>query len=95
MDWIHDSDERVKIALENSNEEEFYIFSKKYTEGPCRTWWKEGDSGYTINLSQAGIYSKAQILAKPFYYISDRARPVPKNLVKSGKLGTVGIYVAN
>ena len=39
----------------------YYIWSRKWTEGWVNTFWRPGNCGYTIDLNQAGIYSKKDI----------------------------------
>lgn len=66
----------------------FFILSLKYSPNPSghSVFWKPDDRGYTSDISKAGYYSHAQVMANPLYYSNGettKAVPVDEVLAAS------------
>ena len=58
--------------------EEYYLASFKHRGiGGFVLWWGPNNAGYYTDLQSAGIYTGAQINAKPNYYDNEETIPVP------------------
>jgi hypothetical protein len=42
-------------------DQKYYIWSKKHTHGINHVFWGPNHSGYTINLDEAGVYSRSEL----------------------------------
>ena len=60
---------------------QYYILSLKWTNGDYYTWWGPNDSGYTQDITKAGIYSEETINARKLYYCNNGTMPVPVEVV--------------
>lgn len=61
---------------------EYYILSLKWSNGKgIYVWWGPGNSGYTNDLNQAGIYTEDQIKSRPLYYKNTNTVPVGREIV--------------
>jgi len=67
----------------------YFIWSKKHSPSNGNAvWWRENNSGYTVDLDEAGVYTKKQVDAVPGYYNNGHAavavpRPVAYLMAKS------------
>lgn len=42
-------------------DKKYYIWSKKHTDGINCVFWGPNESGYTVNLNEAGVYDRGEI----------------------------------
>ncbi len=48
---------------------EYFVISLRWTVGKdLITFWRPNNSGYTVNIDQAGHYSQEAIINNPTYY---------------------------
>ena len=52
-------------------EQLYYLWSKKWTNGHVRTFWRPNDKGYTINLDEAGTYTKAGVESNRAFILTE------------------------
>lgn len=64
----------------------FYLLSLKHSKHQNQySWWGPNDSGYTIDIDAAGVYTEEQINNKKNYYSNKRVMPVPVEVVEQAR----------
>lgn len=59
-----------------------YLILHKQRVGDLALWWRANRSGYTVDLSQAGRYSKEE--AQSIAHIRGEDYPVPELMIGNG-----------
>lgn len=68
--WVHSSKDRwYRMYVDASG---FYMQDTRSTVGNCVSWWADGKSGYTTELSKAHVFTE-----KEAHQASDRDTDVP------------------
>ncbi|HDR3524331.1 hypothetical protein ACTFSJ_27605 [Bacillus cereus group sp. MYBK12-2] len=61
----------------------YHVLSLKWSEGKdLLVWWGPNNSGYTNDLTQAGVYTEDEILSQYSYYNNENTKAVPTDLVQ-------------
>jgi hypothetical protein len=70
-----------KIRRKKMNK--YYLLSLKHSKHQNQyTWWRANNSGYTIDIQQAGVYSEEDINNRKNYYSNTGVMPIPVKVVE-------------
>lgn len=48
--------------MKESQEQRYYIQDTLQSKGECVVWWSPGGNGLTMNLDEAGLYSRQDVI---------------------------------
>lgn len=63
----------------------YYLLSLKWSKDGHYVWWGPNNSGYTLDINEAGIYPEEKINGNKAYYSNTSTMPVPCELVEKGQ----------
>lgn len=70
--------------------DKYIIVSLKHSKPEFTMFWRPNGIGYTCSLVNAGVYSKEQVVGRPYYY-NDGLNTVAVPLTRAA-LATLGLY---
>lgn len=66
--------------------QKYYLLSLKHSKYQNQySWWGSNNSGYTIDINNAGIYTEEEINKKKNYYSNTSVMPVPVEIIEQSR----------